>query len=93
MITVQSWSPRVALGSIGVVTFSVASTRPVVRLEVDPLGDGLPAPTVVRGEDLRPVLALAFRPTARGTFSVQVRAVDADGCEGATGLRRDLVVH
>jgi hypothetical protein len=75
------------------VTFSVASARPIVRLEVDPLGDGLPAVTVVQGDDLRPVLALAFAPAVRGTFSVQVRAIDAAGCTGATGLRRDVVVR
>jgi hypothetical protein len=92
VITVQSWSRRVALGSIGIITFSVASEQPIVRLEVDPWGDGLQAVTVVRGEDLRPVLALAFEPLVAGTFSVQMLAVDALGCEGTTGLRRELVV-
>lgn len=93
MITVQSWSRKVALGTVGVVTFSLASARPVVGLEIDPLGDGLPAVTVVRGDDLRPVVGLLFQPATAGTFSLQVRAVDAAGCEGATGLRRDVVVH
>lgn len=77
---------------MGVVTFNVDATRPVVRLEVDPLGDGLPAATVVNGDDLRPVVALAFRPEVVGTFSVQLRATDDAGCVGSTGLRRDVVV-
>lgn len=93
MITVQSWSPSVAVGAVGVVTFSVASERPVVRLEVDPLGDGRVAPTIVRGDDLRAVLALAFVPEVAGTFSLQVRAFDDVGCSDATGVRREVVVQ
>lgn len=93
MISVQGWSREIALGSPGVVTFSLNSVRRVVRLEVDPLGDGLAAPTVVTGADLRLVVALAFTPEKAGTYSVQVRARDEAGCEGATGLRRDVVVH
>lgn len=81
------------LGTAGVITFGLQSVRPVVLMEVDPLGDGLPAPTVVRGEDLRDVVALKFLPEARGSFELQMRVTDSAGCVGLTGLRRDLVVQ
>lgn len=89
----QGWSQAVALGSVGVVTFHVAAQRPIVALEIDLLGDGVAAPTAITGADLRPVMALAFQPAKAGTFSVQVRATDAAGCVGSTGLRRDVVIH
>lgn len=75
------------------MTFGLTSARPIVRLEVDPLDDGLVAPTIVTGADLRLVVGLAFTPEKAGTFSVQVRAIDDAGCVGATGLRRDVTVH
>lgn len=93
MIAIEGWSRVIALGSMGVVTFTLDSVRRVVRLEVDLLGDGVAAPTIVTGDDLRLVVALAFTPEKAGTYSVQVRAVDEAGCEGATGLRRDVVIH
>lgn len=93
MISVQSWSTGVALGSPGVVTFTVAAARPVVALDVDLLGDGLVAPTQLRGEDLRAVVGLRFTPARSGVYGLQVLATDAAGCVGATGLRRDVVVQ
>lgn len=93
MITVESWSKAVAFGSVGVVAFTLSAARPVTAVTVDLLGDGLAAPTVVRGDDLRDVVALRFQPAKRGQFEVQIRAVDAAGCEAATGVRRDVEVR
>ncbi len=75
------------------VMFAVGSTQPVTALVVDLLGDGQAAPTTVRGEDLRAVVALVFRPETRGTFELQLRATDVCGREGVTGLKRDVVVR
>jgi hypothetical protein len=83
----------VVFGQPGIVTFRVESESPIVALDVDLLGDGVEAPTRVTGNDLRPVLALAFLPALPGTFELQLRARDASGCEGATGLRRDVTVQ
>jgi hypothetical protein len=66
---------------------------PVVELVVDLVGDGVEAPVTVRGDDLRPVSALRFWPLVAGTFSVELRATDACGRIGITGLRRDVVVR
>lgn len=93
MIAVHSWSPAVALGQPGVATFVVQADRPVVRLEVDLLGDGDAPPTVVTGDDLRAVVALQFTPRRAGRFSLQVRALDAAGCADATGRQRDVEVR
>ena len=60
---------------------------------VDLLGDGLPAPTVVEGTDLRAIAALRFRPAVAGTLELQLRATDAAGCAAATGLRREVRVR
>lgn len=64
-----------------------------MELRIDLLGDGLPAPTIVRGEDLRAVAALTFVPPRVGRYSAHVYAVDSCGREGATGLERPVSVH
>jgi hypothetical protein len=66
---------------------------PVAELVLDLMGDGVDAPVTIRGDDLRPISALRFRPTVAGTWSVELRATDACGRVGATGLRRDVVVR
>lgn len=65
----------------------------MVELRLDFLGDGAPAPTVVRGDDLRQVSGLRATPPRAGTWSVHVFAVDACGREGATGVRRPVEVR
>lgn len=89
----QGWSRRIDLGEPGVVTFTVTGPRPVTAIDVDLLGDGLVAPTQLRGEDLRTVVGLRFTPARAGVFGLQVLATDAGGCEGATTLQRDVTVR
>lgn len=87
------WPRNVQLGQMATVLFAVGSTRPVTGLVIDLLGNGLPPETTVRGEDLREVVGLVFRPTQRGTYELQLRATDACGREGVTGLRRPVDVR
>lgn len=75
------------------VMFALGSARPVTRVVIDLMGDGLAAPTTVQGEDLRPVVGLVFRPETRGTFELQLRATDACGHEGVTGLKREVRIQ
>ena len=67
--------------------------QPVTQVVIDLMGDGLPAPTTVRGEDLRDVVGLVFKPAKAGTFELQIRATDACGREGQTGLKRMVEVR
>lgn len=66
--------------------------RPITTLEIDLLGDGLPAPTQIHADDLRDIAAVRFRPARAGRFELQVRVTDAAGCTGATTVRRVIDV-
>lgn len=91
-LTVQDWTRSVALDAAATVSFTVEASAPVVSLRLDAIGDGLPGVTV-RGDDLRAVSGLSLPMRVRGTHSLHVWAVDANGCEAETGLRREVVVQ
>lgn len=93
MIAVTDWTRVVPQGAAGVVWLTVSGAAPVTRLEVDLLGDGRDAPTVVYGADLRRVRGLAWVPPLRGAYGLQVRAMDIRGCVDATGMRREVEVQ
>jgi hypothetical protein len=92
VISVLDWPRTVPVGQMATVLFALNATLPVTRVVIDLMGDGLAAPTTVQGVDLRPVVGLVFRPEARGTFELQLRATDACGREGVTGLKREVRV-
>ncbi len=74
------------------MTYLAQSNRPVVALDVDLLGDGLPAPVSVTGSDLRAFTAAAFTAPREGRYSLHIRATDDAGCSDQTGLERPVVV-
>lgn len=99
MIQIHDWSRGVSRGSEAIVSFalrpagtSTGPSRPVVELQIDAIGDGLPGITV-RGSDLRAVRALALPMPRAGTFSLRLSAVDAAGCQDETAMRREVVVR
>lgn len=91
MITVREWTRAVVLGGAVIVTLAVASPRPLATVSLDLLGDGLPGVTV--SSPTGALAALGIVAQRRGTFRVEVIAVDVDGCRDRTGAAREVDVR
>lgn len=91
-MTVETWPSEAWQGTTVVVGVGVTGPEPVVRLEVDLLGDGLPGVTLV-GEDLRAVAAVRVPMRQAGTFRWQVRVWDRCGGHDATQRLRQVTVR
>jgi hypothetical protein len=77
------------------VLFRVSSpsdTR-VRSVTADLIGDGEPGWTIATDNDARQIAGLFYTGTKRGVFNLVISAIDADGCAGTTGLRRDVTVN
>jgi hypothetical protein len=74
------------------VFFEVRSSVAVVEIMVDLIGDGLGG-EAMGGTDLRRLRGLSFTPGRQGSFSLQLRVLDANGCTDTTGVARTVLVR
>ncbi len=91
MITVASWSRSVSLGAAVLVGMAVTSARPLATVTLDLIGDGLPGVTVSSPTEGFGGLGIVARK--RGTFRLEVSAVDVSGCSDRTAAVREVVVR
>lgn len=92
MISIEDFTRTVPLGGSGrvILTLSSPSDTPVKSVTADLMGDGEPGWTVETIGDARHVAGVQYRGTKRGLFLLVVTAVDAEGCTGTTGARREV---
>lgn len=84
----------VPLGQSGRVVFSLrspAGTR-LASVTADLIGDGESGWTIDTIGDAALIAGVRYTPTRKGIFNLVVTVVDANGCSGATGLRREVRV-
>lgn len=73
--------------------YALRAPRPIVRVELDVVGDGQPSLVDVQGQGLEAFTMLTFRPVVAGTHSVHLAVTDACGRSDRTGAERRLEVR
>ncbi len=75
------------------VTYALRAPRPIVRVELDLVGDGQPSLADVRGQGSEAFTMLTYRPVVAGTHSVHLAVTDACGRSDRTGTERVVEVR